>query len=80
MASSDVSSSKHPGPTRTKIIEENIYTKRKLVEEKPNSSNFLPELVNTVERYVCIMYIYVLHTYLYEVAVLSYAGEHEPAL
>ena len=42
MASGDVSLSKLPGPTRTKIIEENIDTVRNVVEEKPNSSSFLP--------------------------------------
>ena len=51
MASDDVSPSKFPGPPRTEIIEENIDTVRKLVEEKPNSSISLPELVNIVERY-----------------------------
>ena len=38
MASGDVSLSKLPGYLRTKIIEENIDTVKKLVEEKPNSS------------------------------------------
>ena len=59
MASGDVSPSKFPCPPQTKIIEENIDTVRILVEEKPNSSiflptptsNFLPELASTVERY-----------------------------
>ena len=59
MASGDVSPSKLPGPRRTEIIDENIDTVRNLVEEKPNSSiflptltfNSLPELINTVERY-----------------------------
>ena len=59
MASGDVSPSKLPGPLQTKIIEENIDTVRNLVEEKPSSSislqaptsNSLPEIVNTVERY-----------------------------
>ena len=57
MASGDVSPSKLPGPLRIKIIDENVYTVRNMVEEKPNSSislpasNSLPELVNTMERY-----------------------------
>ena len=63
MTSSDVFPSKLPGPPRTEITEENIDTVRNLVEEKPNSanslptptSNSLPELVNTVERYAAIL-------------------------
>ena len=59
MASGDVSHSKLPGLPRNKIIEENIDTLRNLVEVKPNfsislqtpASNFLPQLVNIVERY-----------------------------
>ena len=41
MAFSDVSPPKLPGPPRTKIVEENIDTVRKQVEEKANSSLFL---------------------------------------
>ena len=60
MASAGVSPSKPLGPLRTKIIEKNIDTVKNLVEENPNSSISLPtstsiclpELVNTVERYV----------------------------
>ena len=59
MSSGDVSPSKLSGPPRTKIIEENINTVKNLVKEEPNSfisfpsptSNSLPELVNTVEKY-----------------------------
>ena len=55
MASGDVSPSKLPSLTWTKIIEENIATVSNTVEEKTNSSisdhpNSHPELANTMER------------------------------
>ena len=59
MVSGDISPSTLSGPSRTKIIEENIDAVRNVVEDKPNSyiflptptSNSLPDLVSTVERY-----------------------------
>ena len=64
MASGDDSPSKISGPPRTKIIEEkHSYSKKKLIEDYLNSSvhlptptsNSLPELTNTVERYAAIL-------------------------